>query len=119
MSIRFLKGLAVAGALLGASVIAPNASASETLRVRVPFQFVAGSQTLPAGEYAIEKMNDTGLLVLQGLGMKKAATVVFTVPVNYSPAGAIPGLVFSGDNSHRVLSRILLQGGEASVIGLK
>ena len=76
MKIQALKGFAVAAllVLLGAS----SANASSTmLRADIPFDFVAGNVTLPAGTYTVSKPKQHVLLIQnENLGSDAAFVVV-------------------------------------------
>jgi hypothetical protein len=92
------------GAILMASV-AVLAQSSHVLRVRVSFPFVAGSATLPAGEYVVHQDENSGLITLQNADGKSAAAVL-------SSSGSTPlasqsaQLVFQKRNGKVVLTEI-------------
>ena len=55
-------------ALFGFALLLAAASAhaqiTETIRVNVPFPFVAAGKTLPAADYSVKITQDTGLVIL-------------------------------------------------------
>lgn len=55
--------------------LAVNWGAAQTLRANIPFNFVAGTSNLPAGEYAVER-SGLGAQVLQLCGEKPRACIV-------------------------------------------
>ncbi len=59
------RALVMAG-LVAATILASTrvARAQEQMVVNVPFEFVAGNKTLPAGEYAVKTTGPTHTLVL-------------------------------------------------------
>lgn len=63
--------LLACGAIL---TLAVNWGAAQTLRANIPFDFVAGSSILPAGEYTVER-SGLGAQVLQLCGEKPRACI--------------------------------------------
>jgi hypothetical protein len=72
-SFRRATGLLLAAAFLF-SVAASTASAQlqSTIQVRIPFAFVVGSKTLPAGVYSVERRTQK-VLMLRSVDSKDAA----------------------------------------------
>jgi hypothetical protein len=119
MTIQLMKRFVLSGALLASAAIAPSASAADALRVSVPFDFIAGGQTMPAGEYIVAKMSSSGLIMVQGRANKRSAALI-TMPSGYSgAASADPGLTFNSTGTRHVLSSVMLGSGETRVIDLK
>jgi hypothetical protein len=58
----------VMAALVAVTMLASTrvASAQDQIKVNVPFEFVAGNKTLPAGEYAVKTVGPTHALILVG-----------------------------------------------------
>ena len=54
--------------MIGVTSMAPVLSASTTLEVNVPFGFVAGHSTLPAGQYKISIDDSKHLICIKGSG---------------------------------------------------
>jgi hypothetical protein len=48
---------------------------SSNFRVKVPFDFIAGSQTLPAGQYSVDQESFSGAMILKCLDHRGAAVV--------------------------------------------
>jgi len=54
--------------MIGVASMAPVLSASTTLEVNIPFGFVAGHSTLPAGQYKISIDDSKHLICIKGSG---------------------------------------------------
>ena len=77
--------------------VAGTASA-EVIAVKVPFAFVVNHQTLPAGEYRVERdpMASSVLLIRSAQPGNEAAMFVLTIPVDgHNPSGNSPALTFT------------------------
>ncbi|HUD68290.1 MAG TPA: hypothetical protein VMQ17_27150 [Candidatus Sulfotelmatobacter sp.] len=95
--------------LLGVGVSA-RAQDADAVVVSVPFEFVAGGATLPAGEYRIDRANPgvTRELAIRGYG--KGGT--FLSPVAFDEvANDMPTLSFEHVGGKYFLSRIKTPGG--------
>jgi hypothetical protein len=105
-------------AALFVGVSAGSARADE-LKVRVPFSFVAGGQTLPAGEYVIKPVNeeDPAVVMIRGTGNTKSEAIVLTMPVEgKDPGGDKPVLTFTHNGSQYRLSTIWEPDGEGRTL---
>jgi len=95
--------------LLGVGVSA-RAQDADAVVVSVPFEFVAGSATLPAGEYRIDRVNP-GLnreLAIRGYNKGNA----FLLPLEFADGSANePTLSFEHVGGKYFLSRIKTLGG--------
>jgi hypothetical protein len=49
---------------------------SSNFRVNIPFDFIVGSQTLPAGQYSVDQQSFTGAVILKCLDHKGAASAI-------------------------------------------
>ena len=69
---------------------------SDVLEVKVPFPFVVGNHTLPAGQYSIEREDDMGgVLVIRGEHGTTGSAVLNTIPASgREPAGEHPAIEF-------------------------
>jgi hypothetical protein len=77
--------------------------------VKVPFAFVAGRETLPAGVYVVERVGeDPSVMLLKGTGLndKAAAIVMGEQAVGEDPAGNKPALTFTHRENQYRLSAI-------------
>lgn len=112
MTIRFLKGMWLLAGLLA---IALSVSAqSEVVSAHVPFAFVAGGITLPAGDYRVDRGEAQSVLVIQnGAGNSAAVlTMIAQAPASTSNAS----LIFERRGSAMFLTSVRLQGDEVRVL---
>src|SRR5437868_755034 len=97
---------------LGVVSIAPILSASTNLEVKVPFTFIAGHSTLPAGQYEISIDDNKHLICIKGSGAnpsmflltqpKEAPTVREDSKVVFTRRGdeySLSGLWVAGERS--------------------
>ncbi len=115
---RMQKLCAMAVLMLGAGSVALHAAGEETLVVKVPFAFVAGSQTLPAGEYRVQPYSETGLLMIQGYGSHTTA-MVFSTPTSLTSRHSDAALLFSEKGGVHVLSGVQFLGLPARSVQVK
>ena len=100
------KSAVLALVLLG--LCAGSARAAEVV-VKVPFPFTVRKQTLPAGEYVVQRVGqDPSVLLIRGNGINdKARTIVMTGPAwGQDPAGDQPALTFTRHENQYRLSTI-------------
>ena len=84
-------------------VLGGGSARAAVLEVKVPFPFVVHGQTLPAGQYRIEREgSDVGLI--RGEKGTKGAAFLVTMPASgHDPAGETPALTFTPyENTHRL-----------------
>lgn len=79
-----------------------------TVKADVPFAFTIANQTLPAGQYAVHKMNDLGTLALIGNG--SALAMIQSNRVEAAKAQKITKLVFHRYGDRYFLYQIWVQG---------
>jgi hypothetical protein len=61
---------------------------TDVLEVKVPFPFIVGNHTLPAGQYSIEREDDMGgALVIRGEHGTAGSAVLNTIPASGREAG--------------------------------
>ena len=104
--IGILRKTALAGAF---AMIAGVASArAEVVEAKVPFDFVVRGQTLPAGDYVIERdINQPSVLVIRGKEGSHPRVLVFTEPAGtHDPAGERPVLRFTQHDSQYWLADV-------------
>jgi hypothetical protein len=78
---------------------------SDVLEVKVPFPFVVGNRTLPAGQYSIEREDDmSGALVIRGEHGTTGSAVLNTIPASgREPGGEHPAIEFKRvENEYRL-----------------
>ena len=108
------KALAIASVVvlsMAVASVSARAQASSPLLANIPFQFVVGDQTLPAGEYRIERMlsgNPKVLLIRGNDG--SAHRTVMTMEVLANGWQAESKLIFNRYGNHYFLSQIWTQG---------
>jgi hypothetical protein len=86
------------------------ARAQETMRVNVPFDFVAGNTSLPAGEYSVETSGPTHTLIL--IDRKDASTsalIITNAAVSAEPQSESK-LIFNRYGDRYFLSQVWTAG---------
>jgi hypothetical protein len=63
-------------------LVAPVSAQTSALKVSVPFDFIVGGHTLPAGNYAVDKLTDLGLLEFRNVSNWASPIVI---------ASSVPG----------------------------
>src|SRR6266542_2231507 len=114
MKQRALKTLAGVSLFLTFAAVSANAQAVGEISLKVPFDFYAGTQQLPAGEYTVRQVSSAGdaLLRVENRHSSASATVLaFRVQ---SPAAPERGqLVFEEDGEQYFLTQVWTGGGDA------
>ena len=68
MGKQILKGFTMLVLVLGlafvSAVVSANGQAIKQVRANIPFQFVVGDKSLPAGEYAVKPFTDSRVLAI-------------------------------------------------------
>ena len=111
------KSGVLALAFLG--VCASSARAAEMV-VKVPFPFVVQQQTMPAGEYVVERVGQgpDALLIRGAKGFDRSAAIVLTTPASgVDPAGNKPALTFNHRENTYQLSTIWESHSEGRTVG--
>ncbi len=103
-----LRVFAVLG-LLTVSALSAFSESDYVLRVHVPFAFVVGRSTLPAGDYIVQQDGLNGIVTLQNRTARSSAAVI-SLNGDYSLRGKEPHLVFQRINGQTVLTQIQLTG---------
>lgn len=69
-------------AVLALAVLASGgaAQAQQQLQVNVPFDFVAGAATLPAGEYSVGRLSHLPVVLVRKIGAPAASAMAITNP---------------------------------------
>jgi hypothetical protein len=112
MTVRFLKVMWLLGSLL-TFTIAVNAQ-SEVVTVHVPFAFEAGGKLLSAGDYRIDKEEESGVLLMHG-GPGNSAAFLTVAMEEYRSAEAA-SVIFERQGTMLVLSAIRMPGQQARVV---
>ena len=87
------------------------AQAQQVMLVDVPFQFIAGGSTLPAGEYAVSRSgSETGVLLLKDLNDPSASALIPTFTAQRPQPKSKPTLVFHRYGDRYFLSQVWAGG---------
>ena len=105
MKRTLIQALSLATVLATSGAFSP-VSATEALRVSVPFSFVVGGKEFAAGQYRVEQTN-SGVIFVKGEGQGAA---VLSVPAELSKTGAATGLRFTNSQSHEYLTGVQVEG---------
>jgi hypothetical protein len=105
MKLRTFKTIALASALAIAGAALP-ASASQVLRVKVPFSFVLAGQEFSAGQYKVDQ-SDSGLIIVQGEGR---AVAVLSIPSDLTKPSDTSSLHFAKSESRTYLVGVQVEG---------
>jgi hypothetical protein len=101
----------MAGLLVFASMVATQvARADEPMLVNIPFAFVAGNVTLPAGEYRVEKLHGNSAVVLIRCSDASAAAVVLSNAAQATEIQTHSKLIFKRYDSRYFLSQVWRAG---------
>ena len=105
------RGFVMASLLvLSGMVAAQVARAQEPMLVDIPFGFVAGNATLPAGEYRVEKLDwHPGVLLIRCLD-QSAAVVVITNAAQANKLQTQSKLVFNRYENGYFLAQVWTAG---------
>jgi len=106
------KRALVASTLFVLSVIlsAQVARANQPMLVNIPFQFVAGNTTLPAGEYRVQKLDSSAGVLLINCSDPDASAIVVTFPAQSNEPQTKSKLIFNRYDNHYFLSQVWAEG---------
>jgi hypothetical protein len=90
--------------LLSLMAAAQVVEAQESLVVNIPFEFVAGKATLPAGEYRVEKLEKGSVVVLVRGWRPGASAAVMTMAAQANEPQSDSKLVFNRYGNRYFLS---------------
>ncbi|HKV62966.1 MAG TPA: hypothetical protein VJO16_13700 [Candidatus Acidoferrum sp.] len=91
-------------------VAAQVAQADEPMLVNIPFAFVAGNATLPAGEYRVQKMDGNSAVVLIRCSDTSAAAMVLSNATQAKETQTQSKLVFKRYDHRYFLSQVWTAG---------
>ena len=112
MTVRSLKALWLLGSLLAFTAVL-NAQ-SEVVNVQVPFAFVAGGKSLPAGDYRVDKGQGSGILTIQdGSGNSSAFLTMLAEGRARNDSAAV---VFERHGSEMFLAAVRVHGDHIRVL---
>ena len=105
--------------LLSLMAAAQVVQAQEALVVNIPFEFVAGKLTLPAGEYRVEKLEKNSVVVLTHCTQPGASAVVMTIAAQANEPQSDSKLVFNRYGNLYFLSQYWIAGSSRGRLLLK
>jgi len=114
MKKSYLTAALMLTCLLGVGISA-RAQESDAVVVNVPFEFVAGGATLPAGEYRISRVDpavNRGLVIN---GFNKGGAFLLPLSFDDGPSANQPTLSFEHVGGKYFLSRVKTQSGVYSL----
>src|ERR1043165_5281154 len=79
MKQQIFKLTAIVAIFLGVAVTGVQAQAPSKVEVNIPFEFSAGTKTLPAGVYSIKRLSGNNLIMRRVDGK---STVILNAPLN-------------------------------------
>jgi hypothetical protein len=91
-------------------VAAQVAQADEPMLVNIPFAFVAGNATLPAGEYRVQKMDGNSAVVLIRCSDASTAAMVLSNATQAKETQTQSKLVFKRYDQRYFLSQVWTAG---------
>jgi hypothetical protein len=110
MKTRVFSTLLLLSVLFAVSLGNTFANGSPTITVKVPFDFVVGKKTLPAGEYTIRENSAAGPganLLIKG-SKNKVAVITGTQPFEVSDRKSKGKLEFTHADGKYFLSRVVI-----------
>lgn len=106
-----IRPICVVVCILAAYLGPAQAQSAEYLKVQVPFEFVAGDRSLPAGSYELRRVWDNNPNLLR-LANQKGDSVVLFLPHDRSLGSANTQFIFIPDGEHYVLALLRAKGNE-------
>ncbi len=101
----------MAGLLMFSSMVATQvARAQEPMLVNIPFAFVAGNASLPAGEYRVQKLEGNSAVVLIRCSDASASAMVITNAAQANERQSGSKLVFNRYGNRYFLSQVWTAG---------
>jgi hypothetical protein len=106
MNSQFVRTVLIAGLTLAGSLTIGAQDKSAT--AKIPFTFQSNHRSMPAGEYRIDRLNDSGVFSLR---LTDGAPAVFVTATNTAETKQTEGhLTFACQQEQCVLSEIWLPG---------
>ncbi len=109
------KALAIASVVvlsMAVASVSARAQASFPLAANIPFDFVVGKQTLPAGEYRIEQPSSNSVLLIRSTD-GHTSTIVMTMAALANDWQSESKLVFNRYGDQYFLSQIWTAGNKS------
>ena len=105
--------------LLTLMVAAQVVQAQEPVVVNIPFEFVAGKLTLPAGEYRVEKLEKNSVVVITHCAQPGVSAIVMTIASQANAPQSDSKLVFNRYGNLYFLSQYWTAGSSRGQLLLK
>jgi len=105
--------------LLSLMVAAQVVQAQEPVVVNIPFEFVAGKLTLPAGEYRVEKLENGSAVLLIHRADRGASAMVMSIATQANAPQSDSKLVFNRYGNRYFLSQYWSAGSSRGRLLLK
>ena len=96
--------------VLSLIVAAQVAKADDPMLVNIPFAFVAGNVTLPAGEYRVQKLNGGSAVLLISCADSSVSTMVLSNAAEAKEIQTQSKLIFKRYESRYFLSQVWTEG---------
>jgi hypothetical protein len=112
MTVQSLKVVWLLASLLAFTTVMK--AQSEVVNVHVPFAFVAGGKSLPAGDYRLDKGQGSGVLTIQGGSGNSAAFLTMVAEGRTQNDSA--ALVFERHGSELFLAAVRVSGEQIRVL---
>ena len=104
---------------LSLMIVAQVAHAQEPMVVNIPFEFVAGNVTLPAGEYLVEKLEKNSVVVFTHRNQPDISAIVMTIASQANASPSDSKLVFNRYGNLYFLSQFWSAGSSRGQLLLK
>jgi hypothetical protein len=88
------------------------AQSADNIVLKVPFSFVVGKKTLPAGEYTVKRALSTRLTLIRNAGGRRECTTVLTMPVPPETMALAAKLIFHRYGDQYFLHQVWTPGSE-------
>ncbi|HEV2732903.1 MAG TPA: hypothetical protein VGV15_22970 [Terriglobales bacterium] len=101
----------VLGLILALSAVPGHAQDEAKIKATIPFNFVVGNKELKAGNYVIQRLQDSGALLFRSEDGNDRQ-IVFAVGMESNQTGNHERLLFHHDGDQYFLSQVWLSGDE-------
>lgn len=117
MKRQMVKGLTmvilIATVAFATAVVSANGQSSLRVKGHIPFEFVVGNQTLPAGDYTVRSATDSGAALMIQNAQSSIATVRLASPIRPKTNKLDARLVFHRYGQNYFLSEVW-EGGDST-----
>ncbi len=102
----------LAGACLLLMGATANAADGHVMNVKIPFSFLVNGETLPAGQYRVEQLGNSAVLLRGQRGIHAVEIVSINPARETEPAGTVEALGFMRHENQYRLSNVWEPDGE-------